>query len=301
MRTARPARAPAASPRSRPGCWGRSGTGRPRVRPATRRTGRAHGPGVHVLPDLPGDRAAARGPARGRRAPGRRAGLAVGGARVPARERARGGAAAARRAGAAHRRHRRRRRPRRPEWPDPSSPSREDRPLERWAEARERRRAERRSERSAEPLRPLSYVLQRPTIGIDIGGTKVAGGVVDVDGRILERGRRETPDRSKSPAGRRGHDRRPGRRAGQPPRHRRRRHRRRGVRGRGPGHGALRPAPVLAQRAAARRHPSAAPAAGRRRERRQRRAVGRVAVRRGPGRGQPGLRQPRHRHRRQPS
>jgi glucokinase len=76
---------------------------------------------------------------------------------------------------------------------------REERPLERWAEARERRRAERRSERYAEPLRPLSYVLQRPTIGIDIGGTKVAGGVLDVDGRILQRGRRETPDRSKSP------------------------------------------------------------------------------------------------------
>jgi glucokinase len=72
-------------------------------------------------------------------------------------------------------------------------------PLERWSEARERRRAERRSERYAEPLRPLSALLQRPTIGIDIGGTKVAGGVVDVNGRILERGRRETPDRSKSP------------------------------------------------------------------------------------------------------
>jgi glucokinase len=78
-------------------------------------------------------------------------------------------------------------------------PSREERPLERWVEARERRRAERRSERYAEPLRPLSLMLQRPTIGIDIGGTKVAGGVVDVNGRVLERGRRETPDKSKSP------------------------------------------------------------------------------------------------------
>src|SRR5436190_22938927 len=76
---------------------------------------------------------------------------------------------------------------------------REERPLERWAEARERRRAERRSERYAEPVRPLSALLRRPTIGIDIGGTKVAGGVVDVDGHILERGRRETPHRSKSP------------------------------------------------------------------------------------------------------
>jgi glucokinase len=77
--------------------------------------------------------------------------------------------------------------------------AREERPLERWAEARERRRAERRSERYAEPVRPLSQLLRRPTIGIDIGGTKVAGGVVDVDGHILERGRRETPHRSKSP------------------------------------------------------------------------------------------------------
>ncbi len=82
---------------------------------------------------------------------------------------------------------------------DGGRPRGDERPLERWAEARERRRAERRSERYAEPLRPLSYVLQRPTIGIDIGGTKVAGGVVDVDGKILQRGRRETPHRSKSP------------------------------------------------------------------------------------------------------
>lgn len=36
-------------------------------------------------------------------------------------------------------------------------------------------------------------------IGIDIGGTKVAGGVVDGEGRILLRARRDTPDRSKSP------------------------------------------------------------------------------------------------------
>lgn len=74
-----------------------------------------------------------------------------------------------------------------------------ERPLERWAEARERRRAERKSERYADPPRPLSQRLRRPTIGIDIGGTKVAGGVVDIDGRIIQRGRRETPHRSKSP------------------------------------------------------------------------------------------------------
>lgn len=38
-----------------------------------------------------------------------------------------------------------------------------------------------------------------PTVGIDIGGTKVAAGVVDADGRVLERMRTETPDKSKSP------------------------------------------------------------------------------------------------------
>ena len=38
------------------------------------------------------------------------------------------------------------------------------------------------------------------TIGVDIGGTKVAGGVVTPDGQVLARIRTETPDRSKSPA-----------------------------------------------------------------------------------------------------
>ena len=36
-------------------------------------------------------------------------------------------------------------------------------------------------------------------IGIDIGGTKVAGGVVDSDGTVLARARRDTPHRSTSP------------------------------------------------------------------------------------------------------
>lgn len=36
-------------------------------------------------------------------------------------------------------------------------------------------------------------------IGIDIGGTKVSGGVLDEDGRILVRTRRDTPDRSNAP------------------------------------------------------------------------------------------------------
>jgi glucokinase len=40
----------------------------------------------------------------------------------------------------------------------------------------------------------------RLAIGIDIGGTKVAGGVVDVEGNVIHRARRDTPDRSKSPS-----------------------------------------------------------------------------------------------------
>ena len=36
-------------------------------------------------------------------------------------------------------------------------------------------------------------------IGIDIGGTKVAGGVVDAEGHVLRRARRDTPHRSTSP------------------------------------------------------------------------------------------------------
>ncbi|MFN8096722.1 MAG: ROK family glucokinase [Dermatophilaceae bacterium] len=37
------------------------------------------------------------------------------------------------------------------------------------------------------------------SIGIDIGGTKVAGGIVDSDGRVLARARANTPERSESP------------------------------------------------------------------------------------------------------
>ena len=36
-------------------------------------------------------------------------------------------------------------------------------------------------------------------IGIDIGGTKVAGGVLDEQGAIVARARRDTPHRSKRP------------------------------------------------------------------------------------------------------
>ena len=46
---------------------------------------------------------------------------------------------------------------------------------------------------------PRPGLLRLPTVGIDIGGTKIAAGVVDGDGRILEQLRTETPDKSKSP------------------------------------------------------------------------------------------------------
>jgi glucokinase len=42
-------------------------------------------------------------------------------------------------------------------------------------------------------------VSTRLAIGIDIGGTKVAGGVVDSSGHVSHRARRDTPSRSKSP------------------------------------------------------------------------------------------------------
>lgn len=42
-------------------------------------------------------------------------------------------------------------------------------------------------------------VLRLPTIGIDIGGTKVVAGVVNGEGRIVEQLRTETPHKSKSP------------------------------------------------------------------------------------------------------
>src|SRR5512144_3299122 len=40
----------------------------------------------------------------------------------------------------------------------------------------------------------------RLAIGVDIGGTKVAGGIVDQTGTIIERTRRDTPHRSTSPS-----------------------------------------------------------------------------------------------------
>lgn len=41
--------------------------------------------------------------------------------------------------------------------------------------------------------------MDRLAIGVDIGGTKIAGGVVDASGAILARARRNTPHRSTSP------------------------------------------------------------------------------------------------------
>ncbi|WP_280715083.1 ROK family glucokinase [Kitasatospora sp. MAP5-34] len=42
-------------------------------------------------------------------------------------------------------------------------------------------------------------LLRLPTVGIDIGGTKVVAGVVDGEGKVLEKLRTETPHKSKSP------------------------------------------------------------------------------------------------------
>ncbi|WP_031515505.1 ROK family glucokinase [Streptomyces sp. NRRL F-5123] len=59
-----------------------------------------------------------------------------------------------------------------------------------WRNVSGAERRERRSHLSAPRV---------PTVGIDIGGTKVMAGVVDADGTILEQVRTETPDKSKSP------------------------------------------------------------------------------------------------------
>ncbi|MEV7184904.1 ROK family glucokinase [Streptomyces sp. LS1784] len=42
-------------------------------------------------------------------------------------------------------------------------------------------------------------ILRLPTIGVDIGGTKVVAGVVDGEGKVLEKLRTDTPHKSKSP------------------------------------------------------------------------------------------------------
>ncbi|WP_314174503.1 ROK family glucokinase [Streptomyces winkii] len=76
-----------------------------------------------------------------------------------------------------------------------------------YRERADRDRLYRRSAPSASVLRTVSTRERRsplsaprvPTVGIDIGGTKVMGGVVDADGHILEQVRAETPEKSKSP------------------------------------------------------------------------------------------------------
>ena len=52
---------------------------------------------------------------------------------------------------------------------------------------------------SARPLRVSPLTAQLLTVGVDIGGTKVAAGVVTHEGEVIDQVRRETPDRSKSP------------------------------------------------------------------------------------------------------
>ncbi|WP_435796431.1 ROK family glucokinase [Kitasatospora indigofera] len=53
-----------------------------------------------------------------------------------------------------------------------------------------------RAERRRRALPP--GILRLPTIGIDIGGTKVVAGVVDGEGKVLEKLRADTPDKNKS-------------------------------------------------------------------------------------------------------
>ena len=86
------------------------------------------------------------------------------------------------------------------------------------------------------------------TIGVDVGGTKVAAGVVDQAGRIVEKLKRSTP--AASPEQTAARHRRCRARAARPPRGRRRRHRRRRFRRRGPLQRAVRAQPGLAGRAA---------------------------------------------------
>jgi glucokinase len=83
----------------------------------------------------------------------------------------------------------------------------EGRAVSMYRERADRDRLYRRSAPSASVLRTVSTRERRsplsaprvPTVGIDIGGTKVMAGVVDADGHILEQVRAETPEKSKSP------------------------------------------------------------------------------------------------------
>ncbi|MDQ1615956.1 MAG: glucokinase [Actinomycetota bacterium] len=75
-----------------------------------------------------------------------------------------------------------------------------------WSEPAVRSDRAERANRSVTPFRAPRRdqwsALASPqliTVGVDIGGTKVAAGVVSAEGKVLDRARRETPDRSKSP------------------------------------------------------------------------------------------------------
>ena len=135
------------------------------------------------------------------------------------------------------------------------------------------------------------------TIGVDVGGTKVAGGLVDEHGKVLAQHRVDTPARdaeatttaivSVIEAMRAEHD---VEAVG---------HRHRRLRRRRPLEGLLRAQPArLARRAAARGGRAAGRPAGRRRERRERRGLGRGPVRRRARGTVHRLRDRRHRRRR---
>ena len=115
------------------------------------------------------------------------------------------------------------------------------------------------------------------TIGVDIGGTKIAAGVVDEEGTFSRPQGADSADRRRASS------------TPSPPRYAAasagheidgRRHRRRRIRRRQARHGPLRAEHRLAPRAAQGQGRAARRPAGRRRERRQRRRLGRVQVRR---------------------
>ena len=128
-------------------------------------------------------------------------------------------------------------------------------------------------------------------LGVDVGGTKIAAGVVDEDGTLLSQKRVGLPG-ARPRRHRRGHpDRR--RRAPPRPRCRLRRPRRRRLRRPRPVHGVYAPNLAWHDVAAPRRARADPRHEGGGRERRQRRRLGRVPVRR-----RARLRQPPARHRR---
>ena len=136
------------------------------------------------------------------------------------------------------------------------------------------------------------------TIGVDVGGTKVAGGVVDEHGTVLASNRRDTP--AEDHAGTRDTIVEVAAELAAPsPGGHRDRHRRGGLDRRGRLDRAVRAQPGLAGRAAARLRDQGRRPAHRAGERRQRGRLGGVPVRRGPaGRRLDGDDHRGHRHRR---